>query len=181
MRDLITAAAYVTCPECEVTGTRTKCLVKLVWNSGVALCNGQKNQKRKMSNALHDRQQFNSLIFIFFFNAWPTKFTTNREQLGIYPGLDQHWCLRSAIHTGWQLKGFQHTQRLWTAVRVSLIVITQTQTSIQSQMDADCSLEHRVKHIQNKKTTSETNFYKLSVRARNSLKTCLCMETEPRP
>lgn len=33
VRDLITAAAYVTCPKCEVTGTWAKGLVKLVWNS----------------------------------------------------------------------------------------------------------------------------------------------------
>lgn len=76
---------------------------------------------------------------------WITRSCISRNQQGIYSGLDQQWCLRCAAHASRQLKGLQDTQWLWTAVCSCLILTTQTQTFIQSQLNSNCSLAHQMK------------------------------------
>ncbi len=63
----------------------------------------------------------------------------------MYLGLDQQGCLRSVTHTGGQLEGLQDTQWLKAAVSVCLVLTTQTQTFIESQLNLNCSLGNKKK------------------------------------
>lgn len=80
---------------------------------------------------------------------WITSSSIGRNQSGVYLGLDQQRCPRRAAHTGRHLKSLQDAQRLWTAVRVGLILTTQAQIFSQSQLNPNCILGHQMKQSWN--------------------------------